>query len=205
MMAGVSADPVNTCSIAFADPAFDESRMRAAGRDALPHAAFRRSRRERRFRPHRHACATLRRALRGQLGDSDLPRLPARAQARDRRAVGRRRRRELRRLPALPAARGGGAAALRAAAVRPPAAVRPARPRVSEGRLGAARVARQVDVRGARAQFGRSLLPRRFHLARRHAPRSSSATRSGAARRLQRGRGVPPPCARARAPTTRWP
>jgi asparagine synthase (glutamine-hydrolysing) len=27
MMAGVSADPVNTCSIAFGDPAFDESRF----------------------------------------------------------------------------------------------------------------------------------------------------------------------------------
>ena len=41
----------------------------------------------------------------------DLSRLPARTPARDGRAVGRRRRRELRRLSPLPAAPGGGAAA----------------------------------------------------------------------------------------------
>ena len=98
-------------------------------------------------------AAHLRRALRRQLGDSDLPRLPARAQARDGRAVGRRRRRELRRLSPLPAASDGGAdaRALPLALRRP--RVRPARPRVSEARLGAARVPRQDDVRGARARL----------------------------------------------------
>ena len=57
MMAGLSATPVNTCSIAFADPAFDESRVRAAGRRPLRHAALRRARRKRRLRPDRHARA----------------------------------------------------------------------------------------------------------------------------------------------------
>ena len=76
---------------------------------ALSHPPFRRARRERRLRPHRQARAALRRAVRRQLGDSDLPRLPARAQARDGRAVGRRRRRELRRLSALSPAPDGGA------------------------------------------------------------------------------------------------
>ena len=42
MMARLSAEPVNTCSIAFADPAFDETRVRAAGRRALPHPPLRR-------------------------------------------------------------------------------------------------------------------------------------------------------------------
>ena len=87
MMAGVSAEPVNTCSISFGDPAFDESRFAQAGRRPLPHAPLRRHGRKRRFRPDRRARADLRRAVRGQLGDADLSRLPARAQARDRRAV----------------------------------------------------------------------------------------------------------------------
>jgi len=40
MMAGHSAEPVNTCSIAFSDPAFDEFQVRAASRAALPDAHF---------------------------------------------------------------------------------------------------------------------------------------------------------------------
>ncbi len=32
MMAGMSSEPVNTCSIAFADPAFDESSHASTGR-----------------------------------------------------------------------------------------------------------------------------------------------------------------------------
>ncbi len=70
--------------------------VRAPGGAALPHAALRRPRRKRRLRPHRRTRARLRRAVRGQLGDPDLPRVPARAQARDRGAVGRRGRREFR-------------------------------------------------------------------------------------------------------------
>ena len=58
-----------------------------------------------------------------------------------------------------------------AAAARPaPPAVRSARARVPEGRLGAADLPREVDVRGARAGFGRRVLPRRLDSARRHAP-----------------------------------
>ena len=77
---GLSATPVNTCSIAFADPALRRIALRAAGRRALSHATLRRPRRKRRLRPDRHAGAALRRTVCGQLRDTDLPRLPARAQ-----------------------------------------------------------------------------------------------------------------------------
>ena len=87
MMAGVSADPVNTCSIAFGDPAYRRVEVRPAGRRPLPHAAFRRHRRERRFRPDRRARADVRRAVCRQLGAADLSRLSARAQARHGRAL----------------------------------------------------------------------------------------------------------------------
>ena len=63
MMAGLSAEPVNTCSIAFDDPAFDETRFAQQVADRYRHAPFRRSRRERRLRPDRHAgrdCTTSR-------------------------------------------------------------------------------------------------------------------------------------------------
>ena len=177
---------------------------RAFRRVALRHAALRRSRRERRFRPRRHARATLRRALCGQLGDSHLPGLPARAQTRHRRAVGRRRRRELRRLPALPTAPRRGAVALGAIALDPSSAVRLAGSRLSEGGLGAATVSREIDARGARKEFGRSVLPRGFHLPRRHAAASCSATsfaRGSAATTRSRFSAAMP---RMRAPTTRW-
>ena len=140
-------------------PGVRRIRVRATGRGALPHAALRRSRRERRLRPDRHARAALRRALCRQLGDSDVPRLPARAQARHGRAVGRRRRRELRRLSPLSPAPDGRADARVAAASAAPPAVRTARARLPEGRLGAARVPRQDDVRSAGARLGRGLLP----------------------------------------------
>ncbi len=79
MMAGQSSDPVNTCSISFDDPSFDETRYRAEGRGPLPHAPLRRPGRDRRLRSDRHARCAVRRALCRQLGDPDLPRLPARA------------------------------------------------------------------------------------------------------------------------------
>ncbi len=47
MMAEVSDEPVNTCSIAFSDATYDESRVGAAGRGPLRDTAFRRSRRKR--------------------------------------------------------------------------------------------------------------------------------------------------------------
>ncbi len=179
--------------------------LRPRGRGPLPHAALRRSRRERRLRPDRHARARLRRAVRRQLGDSDLPRLPARAPARDGGAVGRRRRRELRRLPALPPAPDGGADARGCCPLsRAPPAVRAARARVSEGRLGAARVPREDDVRGAGAQLGRGLLPQRVDPARGDAPPAVHATRfrrgSAATTRSRCSAAT-----RARpAPTIRW-
>ena len=81
-------DPVNTCSIAFDDPAFNESDIRADGGRPLPHQPPRRDRAQRRLRSHRHAGAAVRRALRRQLGHSHLPRLPTGAQARHGGAVG---------------------------------------------------------------------------------------------------------------------
>ena len=128
-------------------------------RRPIRHAAFCRHRGERRFRSRRCSCADLRRAVRGQLGIADLPGMPARAEARHRRIVRRRRRRELRGLPAIPAARDGRAIARRDAAVGPASRVRHARPHVSEGRLGPADVPGQVDVSGAGADVDRRLLP----------------------------------------------
>ena len=51
MMAGLSAEPVNTCSIAFDDPAFDESRVRAQVADRYRTRHLVEPRRERRLRP----------------------------------------------------------------------------------------------------------------------------------------------------------
>ena len=86
MMAGVSAEPVNTCSIAFARSGLRRVEVRQAGRRPVPHAPLRRHRRKRRLRPDRRARADLRRAVRGQFRAADLSRVSARAQARDRRA-----------------------------------------------------------------------------------------------------------------------
>jgi asparagine synthase (glutamine-hydrolysing) len=91
------------------------SRVRADGGRPLPHQPPRRDGAQRRLRPHRHAGAAVRRALCRQLGHPHLPRLPAGAQACDGGAVGRRRRRDLRRLPPLPHAPDGRAHARRAA------------------------------------------------------------------------------------------
>ena len=112
---------------------------------------------------------------RGQFRHPDLSGVPARAQARDGGAVGRRRRREFRRLPALPAHLDGGANARRSAACAAASGIRPARAPVPEGGLGAAGVPRQDDVRGAGARFGRSVFPRRVDPARRTCASSCSA------------------------------
>ena len=152
-MAGLSADPVNTCSIAFTETAFDESAFADAVAKRYGTRHFTETRRQRRFRPDRHAGAGVRRALCRQLGDSDVPGMRARAQARDRRAVGRRRRRELRRLPPLPDRTSGKSGCDR---MLPPGLRRPLFGRLGraypEGRLGAARAARQGDLRGPRAE-----------------------------------------------------
>ena len=86
MMAGVSADPVNTCSIAFADPAYDESRFAQQVADRYRTRHFVDTVESDDFDLIDVLARTLRRALCGQLGDADLPRLPARPQARDGRA-----------------------------------------------------------------------------------------------------------------------
>ena len=125
--------------------------LRAGGGRPLQDAALRRPRADRRLRPDRRARRSVRRAVRRQLGHSHLSRLPAGAQARHRGAVGRRRRRDLRRLPPLHAAPGRGAVPRRAAAGRAPAAVRRAGPLVSQGRLGAALRAREVHLPGTGA------------------------------------------------------
>ena len=137
MMAGLSAEPVNTCSISFNDPAYDEARFAQQVADRYDTRHFVEPGRKRRLRPDRHAGEAVRRTLRRQLGDPDLPGLPAGAQARHRGAVGRWRRREFRRLSPLSAAPDGREDARRVAARPAPAAVRHARPAVSQGRLGA--------------------------------------------------------------------
>ncbi len=94
MMAGQSEGPVNTCSIAFDDPAFNEAEFAKTVAD--------------RYRTNHRVemvksddfdlidtlAAPVRRALCRQLGHPHLPRLPAGAQARHGGAVGRRWRRE---------------------------------------------------------------------------------------------------------------
>ena len=169
-MANVSADPVNTCSIAFGDPAYDESRyaMQVAERYKTRHFVDRVESEDfdlidelsRTYDepyadssaiPTYRVCQLARRhvtvALSGDGGDENF---------------GGYRRYRLHlmedRMRSLTSAR---------PATTP---VRSARARVPEGRLGAADLPREVDVRGARAGFGRRLLPRRLDSARRHAP-----------------------------------
>ena len=85
-----------------------------------------------------------------------------------------------------------------------PAGVRAARPALSQGGLGAARVPRQVHVRGAGARLGGGLFPQRVDPARRHARASCSATRfRSELQGYARGRGAASATPRARPPTTR--
>ena len=169
MMAGLMKDPVNTCSIAFQEKAFDESQYAEQVARQYKTEHHHRNRRHRRLRAARHAGRPVRRAVRRQFGDPDLPRLPAGAQARDGGAVGRRRRREPGRLPPLPLRHGRRQRALEDPVRPAQAGVRPARQILSEGRLGAARVPRQDHLRSAVARPGRRLLPRRLDHVRRHA------------------------------------
>ena len=186
MMAGLSAEPVNTCSIAFADPAFNESEFAQSGRGPLPHEPPRRARRDRRLRSHRRRS---RRCTTSPTPTARRSRPTASASsraARDRGAVGRRRRRELRRLPPLSPAPDGRAHARVAAAGHAPSAVRPARARLSEARLGAARAPREDDLRGARAELGRGLLPLGVDPARPDARAAFQQRAQVAPRRLRR-------------------
>ena len=142
---------------------------------------------------------------RRQLGDPDLSRLPAGAQARDRRAVGRRRRRDLRRLSPLPLAptKSASRAALPLALRRPLfgllGRIYP------EGRLGAAlRCARRRPSR----RIARDTVEAYFHSVSifrdddARAPVSRHAF-ARAQRLSRRSRSSTQHAARA-GPTTRW-
>ena len=85
LMAGLSAEPGQHLLDRVRRSGVQRVGVRAAGRGPLPHEPPRRARRVRRLRPHRRARVAVRRALCRQLGDPDLPRLPARAAPRDRR------------------------------------------------------------------------------------------------------------------------
>ena len=182
MMAGVSPEPVNTCSIAFGDPAFDESRYAQAGRRALPRRA---------------TSSTVSRAT-TSTSSTRSPRLYDEPYA-DSSAIPTYRVCQLARQHVTVALSGDGGdesfggyrryrmhmmeERMRAAAAAggAPAGVRPARPRLPEARLGAARAPRQDHVR-RRWRATRSR--RYFHsvsiLRGRDAARLYSATSSGA-------------------------
>ena len=181
MMAEVSDEPVNTCSIAFSDPTYDESAwaQQVADRYATRHFVDRvesddfdliddlariydEPYADSSAIPTYRVCGLARRhvtvALSGDGGDESFGgyrryRLHV-AEERLRSAMSQSVRRPLFGLlgRAYP-----------------------------EGRLGAARVPRQVDLRGARARFGGRLFPRRLDPARRHAPRAVQQRVQGAA------------------------
>src|SRR4029079_19170463 len=95
--------------------------------------------------------------------------MPARTREGDGCAVGRRRRRELRRLSPLSLARERRTVALATPVGPPRAAVRSCGARLSEAGLGAEGAAGEVDAPVARARFGARLFPQRLDAARRHA------------------------------------
>ncbi len=170
--------------------------VRAHGRRGEADRSQGRGRRGLRLQPARPAGRHLRRALCRQLGDPDLPGLPARAQARHGGALGRRRRRGFHRLPSLQAVRDGGGGAQPRARGRAPGRVRPARPLVSEARLGAALRAWQDHLPGARTRHGGRLPARRVDLLAGDARAALLAGVPARAAGLRRERGVPRPRAR---------
>ncbi|WP_341647612.1 asparagine synthase (glutamine-hydrolyzing) [Thauera humireducens] len=90
-MAGLSDEPVNTCSIAFDDPKFNESEFAQRVADRYRTNHFVETVKSDDF-DLIDTLAALRRALRRQLRHPHLPGVSARAQARPRLAVGRWRR-----------------------------------------------------------------------------------------------------------------
>ena len=85
-----------------------------------------------------------------------------------------------------------------------PAGVRPARAGLSEGRLGAAGVPRQDHLRGHGAQLGRGLFPLGVDPARPDARRAVQRRLQARARRLRRARRSSTATPRSRTPTIRW-
>ena len=107
IMAGLSNTAVNTCSIGFSDPAFNESEFAKMVADRYQTNHYLDMVESDDFDLIDTLATALRRTLRRQFGHPHLPRLPAGSQARHRGPVRRWRRRELRRLPPLPAAPDG--------------------------------------------------------------------------------------------------
>ena len=93
--------PVTTCSIGFSESSYDEAHGRPAVRRQPGREPLRADRAAARDRPGPEAGLALRRAVCRFFGDPDLLRFASRAAACDGGAFRRRRRRELRRLPAL--------------------------------------------------------------------------------------------------------
>ena len=157
--------------------------MRRPDRRALRHQPSRADRLARRFRADRHAGPAFRRALRRCFRAADLPGVRAGAREGDGRAVGRRRGRGVRRLSPPPLLRGGEPGARAAAAQMRARGVRHARPRLSQGRLGAAPAARQDNLRGARplARGGLCARRRRDHAGDARALFTAEATRAARA------------------------
>ena len=104
LMAQASDRPVKTFSIGFDVAEFDELEHARAVAAALRHRASRVRRAARRLVDPRSLDRALRRAVRGLVRDPDVVRVRDCPPARDGRAVGRRRRRAVRRLRPLPAA-----------------------------------------------------------------------------------------------------
>ena len=130
--------------------------LRQGDRRAIRHAAHRGDRHSRCRVAPRRTDPLLRRAVRRLLGDPDVPGLPAGEPARQGRALGRRRRRGLRRLRAIRPRPEGGRGAAAASGLAPPLGPQAARPGLAQGGLAAAAAPRQdpadEPVAGRRAR-----------------------------------------------------
>nr|GEU28559.1 hypothetical protein [Tanacetum cinerariifolium] len=172
--------------------------VRADGGRALPDQPSQPDRAPARCATDRRTGAPVRRAVCRQLGAAHLPRMPAGAPARDRGAVGRRRRRKPGRLSPLPLASARGALARAAAAGAAATAVRHAGPAVSQGGLGAAAATRQDHAAGAGPRQRHRVFPQHRPDARSAAPAAVQRRTASRAGRLSCGKRAAP--ARGRQP-----